>query len=281
MVPNLKAIQKSLSALDISGMEHLEKLYPDEEQIAIYDKIRSQRVEIYSDLIIQQGLSQVAGVQRVTVLRDIFNFYAQHILDNKMTGANMDIEQQKLDISTMFVFSHSFLQKARELEPNLDPRHQECVDAQYNLLQSFKAASGQREGEIVANSPEPLTYSPSEIISCADKFENVTLDVANHNLILAQVNMQLFDNISCGLYFWIKNAKENEVPGLKNGLLPVSDMAYENELLGLALQRVESFAKRAQSLYTLSEKIVETSHDYCDGVNGVNITKGMTPPLLP
>lgn len=233
------------------------------------ESLCGQRISIYCTAIEQQALLQEAGIQRIQTLREIFSFYSHYILGGRKEPVMIELMQQETDLAIAYSLSDSFLRYAERLSGSVSTdalqEAKRTVESQYRLYKSFSATSVTEDSKAQQSADTVHRYSPEEIVRLKDRFEFHTLDVANANMRLSNTNLDLFQNIASSLYVWLKNL-QNGVGNSSLGaaLFPTRDLDYEAEILSLALERVEVYARRAGCFYDLVDKIVET--DRADGL---------------
>lgn len=261
-LPKLTALQQGLAAQDLSVATSFDVGRTDQPlDVVLYD-IAQDRAGIYLDLIdVHSELSEI-GIRRVMVLGDVFNFYAHDVLGGDTSAAMRDVMQQESDVAIMFSLSHSFLMQARKYAEYLPAdRLKTCEDSistQEKRLPKFKKEAADIFNHMMEHLSSGPSASAESVVAAHDKFENVTLEAANQNVVVCVQTGRLIESISHGLYVQMKALKENETPDLKMSLMLHEDFEYDNALNALALERYEALAKRADGLYRLAEKVADS-----------------------
>lgn len=247
---NTKALEQPdvRSILDPQGA-----LHGDGMNIAdVLGTLSTERANLYFDLIEKQKDLADAGIERVQVLHDHFDFYSGHILGGRTVPAQSDIMQQALDVSIMFTCSESALKFAAQYSTAIDPkylRYKLLVDRQYSALKTFQA--------LELDSPEKLTlsgrtYTEAEKEYASDEIERTTLNVSNRNIDLSEAIENLLCNQARCMYAWTKSL-DDITPNSR--FYPREDVKFEADLVSLYLERIKILTDRHAKTYELASKI--------------------------
>lgn len=258
LLPNLRTVKDALASRRLDQLPP-EYLPPDGESFSLaVQRLSAERVKIYLDAIDRQNSLEMAGLERVELIRTIFNFYANTILGGAKWAAIKDMQQQQTDLAIMTSFSHSFMRHAEALGVEQFPQSyagaKQKVGAQFAALSRFNQNAKDEDHSAIASADNTCIYTPQQANEYLEKFGIVTFKVAHLNIELASLNQVLFNNIARSLAVWMRMLEENVSSTLLTSFYPKSDVEYELGLSELALERVEAYARRGQSLSTLVNK---------------------------
>ena len=257
-ISGLKAVKEQLNAHDIYQLPPEYQPPAGEGFIESVQRLSAERVQIYFDAIDMQGQLERAGLERIDMLRSAFNFYSNKILGGNLCSAKQDLFQQETDLAIMFSFSHSFTLHADAFGGgNLGESYSRIkgeVEKQYELYRRNVEIGRKKDEEAIQSVDDPITFTSREENEFLEKFTTTTEKVAGLNFGLADINRRLFENMAMSHFVWLRSLEENVTPLLGESLYPKSDLSYADQLLELALQRVEAFSWRGTLLFKLVDK---------------------------
>lgn len=210
------------------------------------------------DLIERQFELADTGAARVRFLRQHFNHYAHYILDGHVDAANADVYQQELDVSIMYVLSHSQLQFAFQYAADRPDHLASCkmvVEAQARVREELQKGYKVSYKELAT--PEKPPAAQEEIEMFKQQYDIATRDVADSNENLCAATLELFKNQCRALYHWQRametSAHSDAFPG---GFHRTDDYQFESDLQEIYLQRCGILATRGLKIRELSDRVV-------------------------
>jgi len=225
---------------------------------AIIREIVDERVECCCELIVRQNALADVGILRAHMLRGMYDFYVQDVLEGQIVAANLDIWQQEFDVSLMFVLSDSQLKFAKAYArdgPEKIAKYERMVAAQEKTLLDFK---GGQLGDpfLTPVLGERQNFSATEREEFLRNYQLVTLDVAMANLELCEATLRLFENQARAIYYWRLSLRDIEQSPMGKVFMPHDDLNFESELQKIYLERCQILAERAHDLTDLAARVV-------------------------
>lgn len=220
----------------------------------IAERLIEERLQMCFELIARQEALADAGAARARLLNHMYGLYVHEVLGGNVRAAHADIHQQALDVSIMYVLSHSQMMFARKFGSPDDPRmkrYEGMVEFQERQLRAFKKEGLDNPEKLNPEMPE--TFSPKQRGFLLQAYEDATLDVANANIALCEQTGKMVELEARTLHYWHQSLDENAIPGVN--LKPVDDLQYESDLHKLYLERCQILLDRGGMIYDLSEKV--------------------------
>lgn len=264
-IPQMKFAADCLAEGNLAPLSHLDGLrpssmtFPDQVSLFVHD-----RVIYYCRMIEVQDQAQRDSIERVQTLRDLFGFYANQILAGDVSKVMIDLQQQQLDVSTLFSLSHSFMSHAKSLAgedaKEIFPCLIEAESSVSEQLERYLALSKNAKTEDLNAVQSAEVFAPLDnaaLVSASNRLELVTMRCGNNDITLAGANLDLFALLAQESYFWQKNLAENSSLVFGEAIKPIDDLEHHAELLKIALERVSIYATRGRRLLDLSSEIAD------------------------
>lgn len=254
-------------SIDLDARPHLRPLlvphsrYSELSPVELIRDIAEERMRLSAQSIDRHIDLAEAGKERVKYLCRHFNLYAHWVLGGKTRSVTMDIRQQALDVSIMFVYNHTRGLLMRKLVPDDDPVLNEClrrIELQRLALSEFQKETQLPPDSFEGDGSGPI--SPASLVEFQDGFEYRTLDVANKNMDVCESAVLLLKNGVRGMHYWRKML-ESEFNGMalaqELGFYPDEDLRFEVDILRLNDQKVGILNDRAAKICDLGGRVAE------------------------